>query len=221
MEIVEEQRDILIHVSTHVEEQFIHTQNILPHGPRCIWAKVSFGDIHRRIEIFPSASYSTFKAHVLERFSISQRVKIKITYKDEEGDTIDLSTDAELAGALSVMKNCIKFSVLPASVHEEWRYNDSSFRRCQEIYSSCNRCTLQQLGKSLFKWVAVLCCHGVKPCKNAIWLGLSLQCFSVRLDIPPSITLRTRYFQRHFLRRSWQTPHGIISMLMLLPCIHN
>ncbi len=120
IQVVAEQRGLQI----HVEEQVIHTRNILIHEPVCIWAKVSYGEVHRRIEISPPASYSEFKARVHERFSVSERVNIKITYTDEEGDTIDLSTDAELAGALSVMKQCSKFFVHPPAVHEEWRYSD-------------------------------------------------------------------------------------------------
>src|SRR3954469_3342143 len=72
--------------------------------------KVTYGSISRRLAISSITTWSEIETQFRKLFNISKELQIIVSYTDEEGDVITLSSDLELQEVLSnYSNNTIKF----------------------------------------------------------------------------------------------------------------
>src|SRR5215213_3676207 len=79
--------------------------------------KVTYGSIVRRLTISSTTTWSELENQLHNLFNIPQEIPIAVTYIDEDGDVITLSSDIELQEALSNNANTIKFVLTTSDVN--------------------------------------------------------------------------------------------------------
>eukprot|EP00281_Chroomonas_sp_CCMP1168_P020465 CAMPEP_0206232340 /NCGR_PEP_ID=MMETSP0047_2-20121206/11360_1 /ASSEMBLY_ACC=CAM_ASM_000192 /TAXON_ID=195065 /ORGANISM="Chroomonas mesostigmatica_cf, Strain CCMP1168" /LENGTH=838 /DNA_ID=CAMNT_0053656063 /DNA_START=104 /DNA_END=2621 /DNA_ORIENTATION=- len=78
--------------------------------------KASFGDELRRFDL-PDRTVEVLRAQAAARFGFPDGNAVRLQYKDDEGDLVDISTDDELHSAVQAMSSAVlRVSVSPASI---------------------------------------------------------------------------------------------------------
>src|SRR6266498_3264568 len=80
--------------------------------------KVTYGSISRRLTISSNTNWSELETQFRNLFNIPKEIQMIVSYTDEEGDVITLSSDLELQEVLSnSSNNTIKFILTTSNMN--------------------------------------------------------------------------------------------------------
>jgi hypothetical protein len=87
--------------------------------------KVTYESTSRRLNIFSTTTWSELENQFHNLFNIPKEIPITVTYTDEEGDVITLSSDLELQEVLSYSSNnTVKFVLTTSNMINNLNYNN-------------------------------------------------------------------------------------------------
>lgn len=99
--------------------------------------KLSFNGVIRRFHFNRDESFNNLVEAAVKRYPELRSEGITFTYKDEDGDVIDVSTDGDLLAAFMVLDQ------------EGWKLSDLMSVKLTKLYRNSLRPRVKRLRKSL------------------------------------------------------------------------